>query len=886
MLIVVVFTHRVAGFTAAVASALAMILLYQESPEHIWLWANLLVAVAIARSALPGRWRLWLQRYRAISFGLMALALLPLLWGQLRLAIHPQLEGSNPMLMRRDVAEQGTLDKAAYNGPPPPRPVDAPAPMSVAADAAAVASSALEEVVTTASRTRDSLGLNAVQSVSRYAPGTLLQAGPGVPAWQYNNYDYFWTGPVQSTDTVRFVYIGPLLLALWRIVGVVFTGLWFAWLLQASFGINLRLPKLPWGAAKTLSLLLVVCLVAAVAPAARAAATPDNTVLQELRNRLLKAPDCLPTCSELNAARVNIEGNRLEVTLQVAALASVAVPIPNAGNRWQIDALTIDGQSALTLSREADGSLWVPLRSGAHAVRIVARVDNADVVSLSFPQVPRTISVSAQGWDAAGVNNGRLVAGALDLSRRRSVGSHGTASIESTQFPAFVRVTRNVRLDIDWSVATTVERLAPNAAAINVALPLLAGESVLTPGMQVRGKGAETQLLAGIAAGAAGTGWNSGLAKSETLELNFPLAASRTEVWNFSVSPQWSVAFAGFPAVLPENVAADNWVFQYWPRPGETIALKITRPESANGTTLAIDNVSRQIQFGIRSVDEKLNLNYRSTQGGRHTIQLPADARVQAVSIDNEPVPLRPENGELSINLLPGAHAIGVDWQRARGAGFRSGLSRVDLHANASNIHTVVVLPHERWPLASTRALAGPVIRYWGELLVFILTAAVLGRIARSPLRTLEWLLLGFGLSTQSWTVFALMVAWFFAMRWRAGWQPAEVSKTRFRLVQIALALLTVIAIGSLLFSGIRYGFLSAPDMGVAGDGSYGTTFSWFHDQATGVLPEVAIYSVPLWCYKTLMFAWALWIAVALARWLRWAWSAWMHDGVPWSKDA
>ena len=61
-------------------------------------------------------------------------------------------------------------------------------------------------------------------------------------------------------------------------------------------------------------------------------------------------------------------------------------------------------------------------------------------------------------------------------------------------------------------------------------------------------------------------------------------------------------------------------------------------------------------------------------------------------------------------------------------------------------------------------------IRYWGELLVFILTAVLLGHWAHSPLRAREWLLLGLGLSTLSWTVFALVAAWLFAMRWRGRW--------------------------------------------------------------------------------------------------------------------
>jgi hypothetical protein len=322
-------------------------------------------------------------------------------------------------------------------------------------------------------------------------------------------------------------------------------------------------------------------------------------------------------------------------------------------------------------------------------------------------------------------------------------------------------------------------------------------------------------------------------------------------------------------------------VFQYRPRPGEKLRLGIARPTPAAGATLAIDSVTRRVSFGARTVDEQLELRYRSTQGGRHVIGLPTDARVQAVRIDNVSVQLRPENGELSVSLLPGSHSVGIDWQRARGASLRSSASQVDLRAPASNISSSIVLPQERWPLGATLALAGPVVRYWSELLVFVLTAVLLGRIPRSPLRSHEWLLLGLGLSTQSWLVFVVVSAWLFAMQWRAQWRIAGVSRLVGNLAQIALALLTVVAIGSLLFSGIRYGFLSAPDMGVAGPSSYGNHFSWFHDQAHGELPHVAVYSIPLWCYKALMFAWALWIAFALTRWLRWAWQAWTSGREP-----
>ncbi len=84
------------------------------------------------------------------------------------------------------------------------------------------------------------IALNAEQVVQRYAAGTVLQAGPGIPDWQYNSYAYFWTGPVESSDTVRFLYVGPFVMGLWRLLGAATLVVLFLWLAALSFGGNSR----------------------------------------------------------------------------------------------------------------------------------------------------------------------------------------------------------------------------------------------------------------------------------------------------------------------------------------------------------------------------------------------------------------------------------------------------------------------------------------------------------------------------------------------------------------------------------------------------------------------------------------------------------------------
>jgi hypothetical protein len=701
---------------------------------------------------------------------------------------------------------------------------------------------------------------------------------------------------------VRFVFIGPVLLGIWRFTGIVLLAVLFLALLASRERGGWTWPNLRGGISPGASAGLVasMLLAFAIATPSPAQAAPDPAVLQELKSRLTRPPECAPTCAEITSAQVTVRGERLDVSLQVSALAAVAVPVPSAGDRWQLDAVTIDDRSALAMGRENDGTLAVALTPGAHVVRLSGVLPAAESIQLEFPSVPRSIVVTSDGWDAAGVNDGRLLSGSLELVRRRTAGA-GSAPLETAiEFPAFVRVLRTFDLALDWSVATTVMRVAPEKAALTVEVPLLNGESALSEGLRTRDLADGRRLaLVGLERGQSSVSWSSGLARSETLDLELPADAARTEVWTLVVSPQWNVRFEGLPAVLPASINPSTWVYEFHPRPGEKLRAHITRPERAEGSTLALDSVRHSVDMGKRSANTTLEFEYRSTQGGRHALTLPGTARVTSVHLDGQPAQLRPDQGVLSIGLLPGAHSVRVQWEMPVGASIRSQPARVDMHASASNVETKMSLPADRWPLFAMGRGVGPAVLYWSELAVFMITALLLGRWKRSPLRTHEWLLLGFGLSTLSWAVLALVAAWLFAMDWRQRWSGAgvtgnagvgvghamtlgtvPVTRWRFNTVQVLLAALTVIAVGTLVFSGIRQSLLASPDMGVTGPGSFGTSFAWFVDRTASALPQPTVISVPMWVYRALMFAWALWLVLALLRWVRWSWQAWKTHGL------
>lgn len=891
--IVVALTYRLAGTRLAAVAFGALVLTYQEAPDHLWLWANLLGAVAVARAVpVDGRFRRAAERYRLASFALLGLALLPLAFGQLQLALHPQLD-----------ADAG-FDTAAPVAPPfvPPPDVAIDLPMSAADQATEAVTMTGETAPQPASeperRLRGALAkvaaapgerLDALQVVARHAPGTLLQAGPGVPAWRYRSYDYAWSGPVEAGDTLRVIYAGPVLLGAWRIAGVLLLALWFGTLLHASYATRWRWPfgAGPGSSVPPALAVLALLVMTGIALPAHAEATPDGKLLDLLRQRLVETPACVPTCAEITQAQVDVEGQRLDVTLAVSTLARVAVALPHGGDHWQLDTVTVDGAGAPAIARETDGAPWLALAPGTHSVRLSGRLADVASIPLAFPQLPRAVSVAARGWTVTGVNAGRLVSGALELVRvgvtpagaREGGTAPGTAAAGG-EFPGFVRVVRRFDLGLDWTVTTEVGRIAPERAAVTVQVPLVVGESVLTPGVEVT---PARDVLVGLAPGQVAAGWTSALARTATLDLAMPQDAARVEVWTFSVHPQWRVAFDGQPAVLPDDPDAPAWVYTYYPRAGERLALHVVRPAAVPGSTLAIDAATQSLRLGERTADAGLDFTYRSTQGGRHAIRLPPEARVQSVAVDGEPLAIRPEpDGELSLGVLPGVHQVAIRFELPGGAALATRPAAVDLQSGASNVRTVLELPRERWALATLGGDAGvgPVILYWSELAAFFVLAVFLGRQSWSPLRAHEWLLLGLGLSTQSWGVFALVGSWFIALRWRSQWSAEGIADWLFDLVQAALVLLTVVALSGLVFTGIRYGFLSTPDMGVIGAQSGGNTFAWFADRTTAALPQPVVLSVPLWAYKALVFAWALWIAWRLAlHWLPWAWRAWIHGG-------
>ena len=221
---------------------------------------------------------------------------------------------------------------------------------------------------------------------------------------------------------------------------------------------------------------------------------------------------------------------------------------------------------------------------------------------------------------------------------------------------------------------------------------------------------------------------------------------------------------------------------------------------------------------------------------------------------------------------------MALDWSVDTPVAMVQRTPAVDLGSAASNIRMSLALPANRWVLFASGPRLGPAILYWAELAIFLVVALVLGRSGRTPLRTHQWLLLGLGFSTFAWPALVIFGAWLLAMQWRSQ-TARQFSDRQFRLLQLGLALFAFMALSTVV-SAIPQALLGTPDMSIMRFSGGAEPLGWFSDQAEGVLPQAAVFSVSIWYYKFAMLAWALWLAFALVGWVRWAWGAYTRDGL------
>lgn len=853
---------KLMGVWPALLAALAFGLNYHElgAPRYTWLF--LLMFLALVKVVPPSWARKWLQFGKWAIVAVLLIKMIPYVERQIKYALYPQLENLSGMTssgVRSYVGDIGAV------------------PAEIAMDASgdpfggetAIGDTmALRKPSSPSSKHTKWAEQKQVLNM-KYDSSAKIQTGPGLPQWSWNQISYGWNGPVSREQTVRPILIS---MPMGRLLCVART-----LLLVSLLGVLLGFLKVPKSLfrGRALASCLMFGLLFFGANTAMGAEIPSDATLQTLRNRLLQPSEAFPNAANVVKSELSLQGQKLTVLSEIHVAARCAVPLPGQLPSWSPTTVKVNGKPEATLRRD-DGYLWVLLEPGIHQVMTEGLLSLGSDWQWVTKLTPHQMTVNAPGYQVNGLSPSGKPESKLHFTKmaldKKETPEVAPMRYDSPTLSHVFGVERSIELGLVWQVKTTVRRLSPVGSFASIKVPLLANERVLVRSesvvgneMEVRMDQNETQFS-----------WQSELPIQPEFTLFTRESDEWVEKWSLATSSVWNVSIDGAAPMFEEGSAELMPVWRPWR--GESVKLKISRPEALQGPTVTVDSLSHELEMGSRQTKARVNLNIRSSMGEDFHIHLPQQAELSELMSNGQQIPIRRDGDRLIVPLKPGSQQVVLDWKTQRDLGMITRLEKLSLPTESANVQSQIKISEDRWVLWVHGPLMGPAIRFWGLLMFSLLVAVVLGFVKSSPLKIHEWLLLAIGLTQIHLAMALLIVVWLFVLAYRGQWQPQRMKRWVFNLAQLLIIVLTLIALGAFI-SVVAEGLLGNPEMFISGNHSTSSLLHWYEPRCGAELPQPFAVTISIWWYRFFMLLWALWLATALIRWLTWGWQQFGKKG-------
>lgn len=792
LLVIAIVIGRLCGWQYGVVAALALALSQGHPDAPRWIWVHLVISLALLRKMKHG----WLRRavygYRVVVLLVLVTILAPHANDLVLTGVHPQVSrapaggAGNQGFFADETLAMNAVEKVTTTQ----RSAPDPAPFSTYG---------LLDNDIAQGRTAEygsSISGKEAQWLRKLDKNAIVQTGRGLPDWSWKQWDLKFDGPVMSDRTVTLWLLPPLwhrMISVLRVLALLLLALAMVSWRDMTWGAiedesdpdegdsgggdgpgggspagdeseaqgdapiapaDMTLARATRDAsapdettsgpgALTVARGLAVVLGSGFAlaaltltPGVAHAQTPSDGALHELRNRLLAEKDCGGPCVNVSRAEVRMtDGGAIVFEAEVHAVRDAGwfLPTPARGFRW--GAVAVDGVPTFALRREAGGLVAVRLPAGRHRVTVSGALGNRTALAfdLDARAAPRLLTAKLpDGWSLDGIGEHGVPEASIQL--RRTVGDakpDDGARTTAADLPPWFTVRRELMLGLPWKVRTIVTRENVQGPAV-VRVPLLEGESVLTEGFSPEEEGRLMPLEFGRGDG--GYEWTSQLPVGHSLTLNAPKERPWTETWSVDCSQVWRCEFSGIPAA--RSLAGDAYRPIFFPWPGESATITVSRPEGVPGPSATIDRVEYDVTPGERVLRARLWLAIRASQAGWHALDLPADAELQVARVDGTERNLVLEGGKIDIPLIAGRQELELEWVQPWERSVVEQLPPVDVGSTSANAQQRFFLDGDRWILWTQGPAWGPSILLWTRLIVLIALGLLLAFFFRGlPLR-------------------------------------------------------------------------------------------------------------------------------------------------------
>ncbi|MFK5987196.1 MAG: hypothetical protein QM479_17450 [Pseudomonadota bacterium] len=916
--------YRLWGLSWGLLALLGFILLAHRMEAPIWIWLHILLATGLLRLVKKGRLQKILVFYKNLSIVVLIFILLPFWVNEIRSAIYPQLKISSYQLEKN----QSNIRAGRAS-----QFIDAELEADIMPEAVVIESNykSIKKRVTNALPMARGSYLNSIakpspgsiskqgKKLDQYNANAKIQTGPGLPGWAFNQIKLSWSGPVTQQQRIQFYFISPfmnLILSIFMLflsVALVYRVV-DASKISATLFNFLKQTK----AEKLTTLLAFILIVSFTAtgfwPGVSMASEIDTRqinsneksyppayLLSELKKRLSKAALCQPDCASIEKMHISLSQQQLQMRLIVNAGTLMAIPLPLNEKLLTIKHVIANGVAInqyLKNNKSEPRLFFLPLKEGKHQVVIEAMVHGNSLV-LPLNIATHNITYDLDNWTINGLKNSQPISRQLLLQKTLSK-KEGTLeqpsensavsglkqpkslaekNIVTAVKPVFVKIRRQFYFGLDWTIETTVSRLSDKSSQHSAALvfdyPLLAGESVISANKKIK----DNNINISLAPSQNYFSWSSRLKKTARLTLLAKNNPHWIEQWEIDSNSIWHIEHQGIPPIQHINNSKRHQpIWRPWP--GEVVKLSIIRPEAIAGKLRTITLSKRKSTYASKISEHQLQLSFNSSQGGPQQIILPDDVQVLSLSVANKQLAIDEKNNILEFSLAAGMQKVIIKWRENQPLSNMMSSSLVNIGLESVNAHQSIHLPNDRWVIYTSGPEVGPVVLFWGMLLVILVVAYVVSKIPGIPLSAIHALLLAIGLAPVSLWSLLIVLLWFVFMLRRK--QAADLFPFLFNSMQLGLILFSFSTLFLFIYT-IKLGLLGYPDMHILGNGSSANLLNWYQDRTDELLPQATFISLPIYVYRILMLLWALWLAFASISWAMWAWQNFSSGGY-WKK--
>ncbi|MBF0117688.1 MAG: hypothetical protein HQK79_02545 [Desulfobacterales bacterium] len=833
-----------------VFSLITMILIYHEngSPKQIWL--HLLAAMALLRVVPEGWFR------RIVTFwGIGAIIILigisiPFMIQQIRCGIYPQLERLYPYYEGKSkaISQEVESELKSISGS-----------RQMLSKSKALYGSYMSDDIKQSNEP--------AQRVFVQDKNALIQTGPGLPNWQWKSLNMQWNGPVTKNQTITLWLLSPKTNLIMSFLRVIFLLVFIIAIIDFKFWWQKANKEISSAA---IVFLFVICFNFSVQAAD--SQYPPKEILDDLKNRLLEKPKCLPYCADFFKMDFNISPESLEINIEVNAISETVIPLPSNLESWVPQTVLLNNKDLKGISKDQKGNLWALVPYGTNTITLIGKTLSKNTIQIPIIIKPHLAFVKSDGWDIQGISPDGTVEASIQLTRLKK-DSHTNALINEANIPPFLSIKRIIELGLNWQITTIANRITPADVPLVVNIPLIDGESVNTHGIHVEKGFARINMPPQVSE----IKWVSTLDMSKQIKLKAQVGVNWTETWELDASPIWHCETAGIPPIHHQD-SSGNWHPTWQPWQGEELIINISKPEATKGQIITIDEVKIEITPGERYEKNSLFLSIRTSRGGQHQIILPKQAMLQVVKINDKTYPIKQDEERVLIPLVPGSQNVYLEWQNTSTSSFFIKSPKVNIGANAVNVDIKFNMPRNLWVLWAHGPILGPAVLFWSYVLFVILISIGLGKIKLTPLKTYDWLFLCLGLTQVSPFISIIIVLWLISLGHRKNKMPPE-KWYLFNFTQLILVFWTITSMSG-LYRAIKRGLLGIPDMQIAGNGSNNFILHWTQDRIGEFIPESFAVYLPMMAYRLLMLIWALWLVISLLKWLKWGWDCFISGGI------